>query len=211
VAQSALARALPVQLEPRLARALREARIVPLGPDAEDASFAQGGAHPLERRAAEVGIVGPRPRTLEEIQQDPVPGSPVARVDDVGHVDLLYRDPGVEDGATGQFGQGPAAPVLDHGMQLGHQQLGLLGQRIEGGAQRVPHAESADQDPWSAPTRQLGAGQRRQRLLRATRRTRHQDLAVEQDQVVAVSAPTQLELTIGRRLTVECLPGPAQR
>ena len=124
-----------------------------LGPDPENATLAERSPGPLERRAAEVEIVGPRPRTLEEIQQDPVPGSPAARVDELGHVDLLHRDPGVEDGATGQLGQGPSAPGHDHGMQLGHQQLRLLGQRIESGAQRVRHAESADQDPGGPPTR----------------------------------------------------------
>ena len=205
---AATAAAIGRDLEAGGGESLRERGVRFFGPYGEDAFGRECGPAAGQRLAAVERIVrtlGDLVGAFVKVEHDGIEVRARSVRDHPRHVVDHDADPRIEHGTLGQHRERPAIPFLDDRVELGNDNLGLWRQCIERGAQRVGHAEPANQHAGRL-ARQRFAREGRERLLRLALGARHQHAAIDHDQKLAV-ALAQLQRAVTRRDRREGLPG----
>ena len=108
----------------------------------------QSPARPSQRRAAVAGvrirIAREDSDAFVEIEGDPVEAR-FGGSDDVSHVAYFEGHAGVGQCVAADLAQGAFAPAGDAGLELGDEYRGVIGQRVEGGAQGETHSIFCEQ------------------------------------------------------------------
>jgi hypothetical protein len=153
----------PTSRNRRVKSAIRRGR-----PDGKNASRAKGelcGTKTIVVIQAVVGGARQAVGTVVDIQQDGVV-SVLLRPDQRADITDMNIDPWIVERALVEIRHRSARPIHDRRHQFRNDDLGIVGQYAEGGAQREPHAEAADQNAGVFPACNPLATKRGQRLFR---------------------------------------------
>jgi hypothetical protein len=188
---------LALDVERRLAHGLGELFGGEGGPDDEDAAGGEGG---LDRGEAvgevELGVaVGDAVGAVVDVEHDGVVAAGRG-ADDVGDVVLDEVRARVVERVAGEVAVDGPVPAHDVGHELGDVDVRGRGQAIEGGAQREPEAEAADEQARRGDAGDLLAGDPAELVLGLMVVAVHQIDAVDADREV-VAVTRELDLTDG--------------